>query len=122
MTDTDDRNELLKSVRILLGATDIAPTKDDLQRASAQLRLVVPYNYDVWRLHADLLLNAIHQLETRRLEPDESCTLFLTPLNEAELRNAAEQALRQCAHFADSAEKRTALVDEANKVRNETWF
>lgn len=73
-------------------------------------------------MHADLLLQAIAALGTRQLEPDETCTLFVTPLREEQLRDAAELALRQCAHFADSSEKRIALIDEANSVRRTTWF
>ena len=100
----------------------MAPTAAELQSASSQLRQVVPYNYDAWRLHADLLLTALRQLQTRAIEPDDTVKLFVTPLREDQLRNAAERALRQCAHFADSAEKRIAAVDEANRIRRLTWF
>jgi Protein kinase G tetratricopeptide repeat len=123
MNNDGSREEVIESIQNLLHPNAaVTPTKSDLQRASQQLKMVVPYNYEAWRTHADILLNAIRQLETRQLEPDDSCTLFITPLREEQLRNTAENALRQCAHFADSEEKRIALVDEANKVRNQTWF
>ncbi len=116
------RDQVITAVRSVLNASAVAPSKEALQQASAELKRVVPYNYEAWRLHADLLLNAINQLKTRQIEPDETITIFITPLREDQLRNAAEQALRQCAHFADSAEKRIALIDEANSVRQTTWF
>jgi len=120
--DDFGRQEVMTSVRSILQPREVAPSKEDLQRASADLRRVVPYNYEAWRLHADLLLNAICQLEKRQIEPDDSVRLFITPLREDQLRNAAERALRQCAHFADGTEKRIALIDEANRVRRTTWF
>lgn len=109
-------------VRTLLEPTELAPGKEDLRKASNKLKEVVPYNYDAWRLQADLLLNAIHQLETRQLQPDAKFTLLAIPLREDDLRDAAESALRQCARFASSAEKRIKLIDEANRTRRVTWF
>ncbi len=109
-------------VRTLLEPKEVSPGKEDLLKASNKLKSVVPYNYDAWRLHADLLLNAIHQLETRQLQPDANFTLLAIPMREDDLRDAAETALRQCARFAGSAERRTALIDEANRTRRMTWF
>lgn len=83
---------------------------------------MVPYNFEAWRLQADLLLNALHQLETRNLLPDPAFTLMAVPLRANDLRDAAEAALRQCARYADSEEKMIAIVDEANQVRRLTWF
>src|SRR4030095_9249709 len=116
------RQAIIGLVRTLLEPTEVAPAREDLLEASRRLKTVVPYNYDAWRLHADLLLNAIQQLETRQLLPDANFTLLAIPLREDDLRDAAEAALRQCARFAGSAEKRTALVDEANHIRRLTWF
>ncbi len=113
---------VIESLKQLLTPGEIAPSKEDLARAANMLTKVAPYNYDAWRLHSDLLLNALSQLETRHLQPDASFTILAIPLRENDLRDAAEDALRQCAHFADSAEKRIALVDEANHVRRKTWF
>jgi Protein kinase G tetratricopeptide repeat len=113
---------VLESLKQLLTAREIAPSKEDLSRASNMLTTVTPYNYDAWRLHTDLLLSALRQLETRQLQPDPSFTLLAIPLREDDLRDAAEAAFRQCAHYAQSAEDRIALVDEANRVRRKTWF
>jgi hypothetical protein len=110
------------SLKKLLEPRKMVPSKEELEKAAAKLKTVTPYNYDAWRLHADLLLNALHQLETRQLQPDASFMLFTIPLRENDLRDAAESALRQCARFADSSEKRTELVDEANRIRQVTWF
>jgi serine/threonine-protein kinase PknG len=113
---------VIASLKQLLTPGEIAPSKEDLARAADMLQKVTPYNYEAWRLHTDLLLNALSQLATRHLQPDASFTILAIPLRENDLREAAEDALRQCAHYADSAEKRIALIDEANRVRRKTWF
>jgi len=95
---------------------------DDLLRASEELKTIVPDNYDAWRAQADLWLAAVHQLETRQIQSDDSVILMGVPLVEDRLRDAAEEALRQCAHFAPTVEIRVSLIDEANKVRRATWF
>ncbi len=102
--------------------TDAITGKDELLRVSETLTTVVPDKYEAWRAQADLWLAAIHQLEKRQLTPDDSVELMGVPLRENELRDAAEEALRQCAHFAETVEQRIALIDEANKVRRMTWF
>ena len=116
------RDEVLTSLRQLLTGQQALPTKEELKEAADRLSLVAPYNFHAWRLHADLLLNALNQLLTRQLEADTSFKILTIPLREDDLRNAAEAALRQCAHFADSAEKRISIVDEANSVRRQSWF
>lgn len=120
--DADQRQAVINSVRSLLQPKEIAASREDLSQASKQLRTVTPYNYDAWRLHADLLLNALRRLETREMQPDASFTLLAIPLRENDLRDAAEAALRQCAIFADNNETAFALIDEANCVRRKTWF
>jgi hypothetical protein len=116
------RHAVMRSVRTLLHGQESLPTREDLEQASQQLRQVAPYNYEAWRLHADVLLNALRQLETRQIQPDENFRLLAVALREDDIREAAEAALRQCANYADSTEKRIALVDEANHVRKLTWF
>jgi hypothetical protein len=120
--DEGARKELLDSVKSSLQPRETGLSKEDLQRVSQKLKRIYPYNLEAWRLHADLLLNAIRMLQTRQMEPDDDTKLFVTPFREDQLRNAAERALRQCAHFAQSAEQKIAFVDEANQVRNVTWF
>lgn len=127
MADEEQKNdssieENIKSLRQLLQPSEAALSKEELLQASSRLKAVTPYNYDAWRLHADLLLNAIKQLEKRQLQQDIEFTLLAIPLREEDLRKAAEVALRQCAIFADSSEKRISLIDEANQVRVMTWF
>jgi hypothetical protein len=96
--------------------------KDELLRVSETLSTVVPDKFEAWRAQADLWLTAIHQLELRQLLPDDNVSLMGVPLRENELRDATEEALRQCAHFANTVEERIALIDEANKVRRMSWF
>lgn len=119
--DETERQAIVESVRQLLEPRDVSPSKEGLATASQKLKKVFPYNYEAWRLQADLLLTAITQLETRQLQPDASFTLFTIPFREDDLRDAAEAALRECAHFAESNEKRIALIDEANRIRRLTW-
>ncbi len=113
---------VIESVRNLLIAKEEFLGRDELLRASRELARVVPYNFEAWRLHADLLIRALNQLETRQIQADESLRLLTVPLREADLRDAAEAALRECAHYASSNEQRIALIDEANRVRRRTWL
>jgi hypothetical protein len=116
------RQSVFSSVREILQAKEVSPSREELSKAAQALKTVVPYNYEAWRLHADLLLNALRQIEKRQLQPDSSFTILAIPLREDDLREAAEESLRECAHYADSLEKRIALVDEANSIRRLTWF
>jgi hypothetical protein len=111
-----------KSMRVLLQSPELTPSKEDLLAAASSLEEVVADDYSSWRTRTDLLLAAIRQLETRQIEPDESVRILGIPLRESALRDTAEEALRNCAHFANTAEERTALIDEANRIRNTTWF
>jgi len=110
------------SVRALLESKSQEATMEDLVSASRTLEDVVPDDYQAWRTQADLLVNAIHQLEIRQIEPDESVSLIGIPLRETGLRDAAENALRNCAHFAQTFDERVTLIDEANRIRRTTWF
>ena len=79
-------------------------------------------DYSDWKRRSDLFVLAVEQLETRQIESDGAFLLLGVPLSEAKMRSAAEDALRNCAHFATTFEERVALVDAANRVRNTTWF
>jgi hypothetical protein len=116
------RDDIISSIKLLLKPRNDVPSREDLLRASKELQKVSPYNFEAWRLHADVLLAALEQLERRAIQPDVSFKLMTIPLREDEIRDAAEDALRQCAHYADSWEKRVSLIDEANRVRRMTWL
>jgi hypothetical protein len=120
--DYETRQDVISSVQNILKPKGEFLSRAELLQASKQLRKVMPYNFEAWRLHADILLNALRQLETRQIMPDESFRILAIPLRENDIRDAAEAALRQCAHFAHSEERRIQLVDEANSVRRLTWF
>jgi hypothetical protein len=113
-----------KSMRVLLQTKEQSKelSKEDLLAASSSIEDIVADDYSAWRAQTDLLLAAIRQLETRQIEPDESVNILGIPLRESALRDTAEEGLRNCAHFANTAEERTALIDEANRIRNTTWF
>ncbi len=118
----DLRQTSIKRIRDLLQPAEVSLDRGLLSQAANELKSVFPYNYDSWRLQADLLMKALHQLETRQLQADATFTLMAIPLREGDLRDAAEVALRQCAHFADSHDKMISAIDEANHVRRKTWF
>lgn len=120
--DYGSRQDVISSVQSILKPKGEFLSRAELLHASKQLQKVMPYNFDAWRLHADILLNALRQLETRAILPDESFQILAIPLRENDIRDAAEAALRQCAHFAVSEERRIRLIDEANSVRRVTWF
>lgn len=123
--DSDEvrvRRKCVDTVRELLRPTGAVPTREDLHATAEHLKSLVPYNYEAWRLHADLLLKALRLLETREMQPDSSFKILAVAFREDDLRDAAESALRQCAHYADNDELAASLVDEANRVRKITWF
>jgi hypothetical protein len=106
--------------QILDGETPTS--KDELLRASAKFESMVPDDFSSWRMQANLFLSAVKQLKTRQMEADETVTLMGVPMTEVNLRHACEKALRNCAHFAQTFEDRVKLIDEANQVRQPTWF
>lgn len=114
------RQAVTASMKLILDG-DTA-TKDDLLRASEKFESMVPDDFGSWRLQADLLLSALKQLQKRQIEADQTTTIMGVPLTEVNLRHACEKALRNCAHFAQTFEDRVALIDEANRVRQTTWF
>lgn len=116
------RKDVITSVQNMLKPKGGFLTRAELLQASRELKRVTPYNYEAWRLHADVLLDALKQLETRQIQPDDNFQILAIPLKEDDIRDAVEAALRQCAHYAESREKRAALIDEANSVRRVTWF
>jgi hypothetical protein len=115
------RQAVTKSMKMILDVETLS-SKDDLLRASEKFESMVPDDFASWRLQANMFVSAITQLKTRQMEPDQTVTLMGVPLTEVNLRHACEKALRNCAHFAPSFEDRVALIDEANSVRQPTWF
>jgi hypothetical protein len=115
------RQAVTASMKLIMDG-ETPTTKDELLRASQKFESMVPDDFASWRLQANLFLSAIKQLQTRQMESDETVTLMGVPLTEVNLRHACEKALRNCAHFAQAFEDRVALIDEANKVRQVTWF
>jgi hypothetical protein len=95
---------------------------NELIEASRSIEAVVPDDFIAWRKQADLFIKAVKQLETRQIEADESIKLMGIPLRESALRDAAEEALRNCAHFAATSHERIAVIDEANNIRRTSWF
>jgi hypothetical protein len=115
------RQAVTASMKLILDG-DTPASKADLMAVSEKFESMVPDDYSSWRMQADLFLSALKQLVNRQMESDETATLVGVPLTEVNLRHACEKALRNCAHFAPSFEDRVALIDEANKVRQVTWF
>ena len=115
-----------QAVRALLDAeAAVVPgspgAMEELLRAAAKLQAMVPDDYQSWRLQADLLVAALRRLETRQIQADPAVKLMGIAMREKDLRDAAETALRNCAHFAQNEEERIALIDQANRVRQMTW-
>ena len=98
-----------------------ANARDLLDRAKNLIQ-IAPNSYEAWRVQAELLVTAIRRLEKREMAPDPNLRLFGVPIAEQALRDAAEQALRHCAHFANTFDDKISLIDEANSVRRKTWF
>jgi len=121
LSSTGKRQAIMESMQEIMEGN--APSgKEDLLKAAEKFESLVPDDYASWRVQANLLLSAIKQLETRQMAPDETVSLMGVPMTEVNLRHACEKALRNCAHFAQAFEDRVALIDEANRVRQLTWF
>ncbi len=114
-------DSVAKSVLAMLDRSDRELTEDKMFEAARALQTVVADDYQTWRAQADLLVACLKKLETRDIQPDESIKVIGVPLLEKPLRDAAEAALRNCAHFAESLGENIRLVDEANRVRRTTW-
>jgi hypothetical protein len=106
-------------VRALLEPAATESTSDELIKAASSLAEVVS---DDWHKKADLLVAAIHRLQTKEIAPDQTIKLLGVPLQENKLRDAAEAAFRNCADFAETDVDRIALIDAANEIRRQTWF
>jgi serine/threonine-protein kinase PknG len=74
---------------------------------------------DVQMSAADVFLSVVAEVEAGRLSPDGTRILGRA-CHPADLRRGAEESLRRCARYADTAEERIALVDRANAVRPRT--
>lgn len=105
----------------------ITSSVDEAEREALKLKLqqwesAVPGSYEQWCAQAEIFKIAIHELVTREILPEPLIKLFGVSLVEDPLRRAAEHAYRKCAYLAQSTEKRIEHVDEANSIREESWF
>jgi serine/threonine-protein kinase PknG len=75
--------------------------------------------HEVQMSAADVFLSVVAEVEAGRLSPDGT-RLLGRACHPVELRRGAEESLRRCARYADTADERIALVDRANAVRPRT--
>jgi serine/threonine-protein kinase PknG len=94
---------------------------DDVLRASDILSTLQRSadGRDVQMGTADVFLSVVTEVEAGRLAPNGS-RLLGRPCHPAALRKGAEESLRRCARYADTADERIVLVDRANSVRPRT--
>ncbi len=118
-----------KDVQISEAPTDGTVTENSTSEALGELLEraesvpdQAPNSYTTWRTRADILITTIRKLERREIEADSNIKVFGVPILERDLRDAAEKALRHCAHFANTFDERISLVDAANEIRNISWF
>jgi serine/threonine-protein kinase PknG len=76
----------------------------------------------VHQLAGRLFVAAIELIENGKLKDGRDRTLLGSPLAIADLRLAAEQRYRSCAHLAEDAPEKIRWVDLANRVRPVTLF
>ena len=74
---------------------------------------------DVQMSAADVLLSVVAEVEAGRLSPNGTRVLGRA-CRPADLRKGAEESLRRCARYADTAYERILLVDRANAVSPRT--
>jgi serine/threonine-protein kinase PknG len=93
-----------------------------LEQASATLGALSVDGGTVHKLSAKLLEGALGLIRAGRLAESAQQRLLGHPVKVRLLRMAAEREYRDAGKFAATPEEKTALVDQANRVRPRTWI
>jgi serine/threonine-protein kinase PknG len=97
------------------------PDTAELQAASAGIEGLSVDSEQRDSLTADLLLSALHLLESERVAEAPDLRLLGHPLTEHDLRLGLERTYRSLARVANTQSEHIRLVDWANRVRPRTW-
>ncbi len=106
--------------RVLSQAKPTLPTQEELVQAAQTLQLLTVDTYELHYLSAQVLIEAIKQLELKQLKANPTIQMLGQPLEPNSLRFGAEKALRLCARYAKTKEQRISLIDRANQIRPRT--
>jgi serine/threonine-protein kinase PknG len=111
----------LAMARVLCDPTHGSVELDDVVQASDILTALQRSadGRDVQMSTADVFLSVVAEVEAGRLSPNGTRVMGRA-CHPAELRKGAEESLRRCARYTDTADERIALVDRANTVRPRT--
>jgi serine/threonine-protein kinase PknG len=103
--------------RTLIQTQPSPPGEQELIQASTAIQALTLDGFALHRLSADLLLSAIEQVESQKIQANGSAQLLGRAFQLNALREGAERELRSCARYAKSPQERIALVDHANRIR-----
>jgi len=98
----------------------VPPGAAELCEAAAVVESLGPDAPEAARLRAEVLGQALSQLEAKALIADPQRLVFGTPLTERPVRFGLEKSLRQLARNEPDRARQVELVDRANRVRPRT--
>jgi serine/threonine-protein kinase PknG len=97
------------------------PTLAELQSATQAVESLTLEGIERYRLDRQILETALTLLTSKAITAQDNLKILGQPLQEIKLRQGLEKVLRSMAHLSTGTEK-INLVDEANKVRQQTLF
>jgi len=97
------------------------PKITELQAAAASMQALSLDGEQRAKLTAEVLLTALHLLESERVAENPDVRLAGCPLTEQDVRLGLESTYRSLSRVATSTGERIRLVDWANRVRPRTW-
>jgi serine/threonine-protein kinase PknG len=95
------------------------PTLAELQSATQAVESLTLEGIERYRLDRQILETALTLLTSKAITAQDNLKILGQPLQEIKLRQGLEKVLRSMAHLSTGTEK-INLVDEANKVRQQT--
>lgn len=116
---SEARGELVKS---LLLTVSHPPGMTELKQASEIIGILKLEGAPGQQIRLDLFSAALSALRQRRVTPLPDDELAGIPVREADLLSAIEKCYRALARHEHDVAKRTALVDQANRVRPFSWL
>jgi serine/threonine-protein kinase PknG len=97
------------------------PTIDHLRQAAKTIEQMTVEGLDRGRLRGQVLRTTLSLLQKKVISPDQKIIILGQGLEETKIRDGLEKVLRDMAHLSDGND-RIRLVDEANRVRSQTWM
>lgn len=112
----------MEIARALLQPKPTVPGEQEIIQAAQAIEVLSIDNYEMYRLAAEIFIEAVKQLESKKLTAKSAVKILDRSFDLTSLRQGAEHALRECARFAKTRQMKLEIVDQANKIRPTTLF